>query len=1500
MSRVPVKPEPVSARERAEAEPVAEVPGTGAAMSVLADGETSDTASSGRRRRRGLKGWVTENWRLALVVGLVVGVACGVGGFAAWRYGEWRLETRDLRENGFVAYDERDYATAAALLGDYVARRPDDSSALFRLGMSRLQSRAVSLETLHEARVTLQQVLELDNDDHQARRGLTSVLLQLARADPAFYKDAETQAAVLFGVYPRDTYAFNVVTQLMMRERRLDEAIALADSVLNAEVLPEDIRDAAMLVKARAYQRKGDLEDAIFWAETCVKESASNLDAQQLYLQLAEQLNRDPESYARHAKRLFEARPDVAMNRVMYAAASQAAARRAAVRQDREAVERYGQQSLELLRSTAELDLTSEEMGLVLQQLEQLRATNDVMGFLESQIGRSDAGWLRMEYVRRALLLGQPEKVLATTQGLDAASAEVPAELVGLRVLALGQGEEQAGAVGSLLSGLASRRGSALVDAWLLLLSTQGFAVPGQGSMDVAAGLATIEAALAEQPRDPFLLRVRGRMLEQLGRTTVARSAYSESARWAPYWHEPALDLARSYSRSGQADQMLRWAQDAVRRRPDSQPAQLVLVDATLRSGESIPAERLAEMVSALETSRAESPGVTPLLVRLKLASGDEAGAERVVSEAWADEDLGEGVRRELAALAVTEGLPGAAGYLESLMGGVVDLRLARLELALNTERMGLNEALGRFESRRQASGNPGEPGWALVRATTMGPTDRAAARELLARLSAAHAEDVRVQLQVLGSELVWDDPSLVRLALERARSVSETESEQLRVLGARYQLHYLDDAEQWGEAVRTLLEIVRSNPRHAPMSARLLLIQASAVFNLPEVEVQQRSRLQAVRPTDMDNVLAIARRLTQLERERMVERILERVRENPRVDEYGLARVVALNFSDGRRYDRAIQTLERHYVDAGEPTPADAFFGSLYVEAGRTDRASAIAEVLVAAGSSSELVQGAGLLARIGSTERLEGLLAELDEREMEAGERAFTRSRLELLLGRQADALASLRAAVGAAPAQVGYRLELVRRLLDEGEFAEASRVAGEVPSGDERFELVASRPELVRQALLDPVASAVLQETLGLPERVAADIPVLELLVRLASASPPEWTGLIDQLVVEVDRSPRRTAPQAAVLGWLVRAERWPEATRRAQRASMLLPNQTVLLSTVATGLLGRGDLGNAQALALAWRNRLGDSWPANRVLIRIAGLRAQAEGTEGLRARLGSYLRQAESDPGRDLRVTRAVAGELLRAGRVSEVVGIYAALPADGGAWREAWPQLARLIAEQPDVLQAFIDAVPSVAGESSDELVVLTQALAWRNAAAGGAGAAAERKAVLLLRPLVDRQSPPALALNLYGNLALEDEQYDKAVEAFTKLLAMNGEDVAAKNNLAMALMLSGRELERAEGLAREALAAMPGQPAVLDTIARVLVARGLSAEALPYLERAVARQPRIVEWRLFKAEVLVELGRDSEARVVVGRIRSEFRLEGMTDEEQGRLTALESRLVVG
>lgn len=378
-----------------------------------------------------IKGWpaaMRRQWRMTVLIGGVLLIVLSISGFATWRYVAWRIDTKQLRQDAFVAYDQGEFSRASVLFAEYINRRPEDASALHRLALSRLENSQATKQDLLEATTALQRVLELDPQDMAARRALANVYLRLN-----FLDEAEQEANFLFNAYPRDTFAFSVLTSIKLRRGAYQEAINLADGVLSGEVLPEQLRDVALLVKSKAYLRQGDLEEALFWAEECVKVSAANLEAQELYLQLSSRLDRPPEEFARHARRLYEQRPDVAMNRVMYASAVQAAAQRAAAQGNGERAQAYRSEAVELLRETASQTLNAVELRLVLEQLEQARASTDVLALLEAQLGRDDAPWVLREFGRRAVLSGEQAKLIAYTDDLDPESAQSSTELLGLR-----------------------------------------------------------------------------------------------------------------------------------------------------------------------------------------------------------------------------------------------------------------------------------------------------------------------------------------------------------------------------------------------------------------------------------------------------------------------------------------------------------------------------------------------------------------------------------------------------------------------------------------------------------------------------------------------------------------------------------------------------------------------------------------------------------------------------------------------------------------------------------------------------------------------------------------------------------------------------------------------------------------------------------------------------------------------------------------------------------
>lgn len=110
-----------------------------------------------------------------------------------------------------------------------------------------------------------------------------------------------------------------------------------------------------------------------------------------------------------------------------------------------------------------------------------------------------------------------------------------------------------------------------------------------------------------------------------------------------------------------------------------------------------------------------------------------------------------------------------------------------------------------------------------------------------------------------------------------------------------------------------------------------------------------------------------------------------------------------------------------------------------------------------------------------------------------------------------------------------------------------------------------------------------------------------------------------------------------------------------------------------------------------------------------------------------------------------------------------------------------------------------------------------------------------------------------------------------EAIRGFEALLRDRPDDPSIQNALGYTLADRNRQLDRAEKLLRQAVAGMPDNAAVIDSVGWVLFRRGKAAEALPLLERAyrLGRDPEIAA---HLGEVLWALGRQGEARAVWAR----------------------------
>jgi len=134
-----------------------------------------------------------------------------------------------------------------------------------------------------------------------------------------------------------------------------------------------------------------------------------------------------------------------------------------------------------------------------------------------------------------------------------------------------------------------------------------------------------------------------------------------------------------------------------------------------------------------------------------------------------------------------------------------------------------------------------------------------------------------------------------------------------------------------------------------------------------------------------------------------------------------------------------------------------------------------------------------------------------------------------------------------------------------------------------------------------------------------------------------------------------------------------------------------------------------------------------------------------------------------------------------------------------------------------------------------------------------------------------------AAQLRLAGEYEAQ-EAYDKAIERYRSVLAVNPDNIIALNNLAYALAIRRGEAAEAIGFAERAMRLSGGRSLeIADTLAWVQHALGRDQEAADILERIVKASPEQAVFRLHAAAVYAALGRLEEAST---QLREAVRLD--------------------
>lgn len=134
---------------------------------------------------------------------------------------------------------------------------------------------------------------------------------------------------------------------------------------------------------------------------------------------------------------------------------------------------------------------------------------------------------------------------------------------------------------------------------------------------------------------------------------------------------------------------------------------------------------------------------------------------------------------------------------------------------------------------------------------------------------------------------------------------------------------------------------------------------------------------------------------------------------------------------------------------------------------------------------------------------------------------------------------------------------------------------------------------------------------------------------------------------------------------------------------------------------------------------------------------------------------------------------------------------------------------------------------------------------------------------------------PQATSLLYTRGLAYEKIDTEKMLADLTRALALDEDNASLKNALGYSLLIYGEDFETAYELIKDALAANPDDPAIIDSMGWALFQLERFDEALTYIQRAydIYPDPEVAKHLI---QVLLELNRPDEARSVFDLLLAE------------------------
>lgn len=1386
--------------------------------------------------------------RLILVLVLAVGAA-GAGTWVHTWNARRQREIAMLRSRAMADYNAGRYQQAVYELGEYLDRsksQDTDSQAMFAYGTSRLK-------------VPMPQA-------QQAVEGIQ--IFQRYLHTPGA-QGAQRQAArrALLGLYIKAWYNA--------------EAIRLADEFLADN--PKDVEALQCKIHALDNQRR-ELE-ALSVSRDLNRIAPDDLWGQRATLYFMGQLRMPGQSMIDHAQALVAAHPGDPRYEVVKAYACEMAGDKDQLRA--------------LLRSAASRKPPSAQFAIELaSQLDQNELFTEADALLRRAAANNDDLGLARVLARRLWQDGALDEVLRRTAAQGAQLASGDADLLGCRALAF-HDSGNALAANAIVEALAARSHDPTALDWAALLRLR-FAAHPLAPLERAK---TLRDLIVREDQDPLAHQMLAEAWDDLGETELALGELRRVAALAPSCATPHLVATRIFASTGRYNFALDTALAARERAPQNAQAQIAYAMALYRY--DVAVGRSADYATALEQLRSVQTrwgdaSTLPATVDLLARTGQRQAAMAALRADLArTPTLPADALLELISISEQQrlGEPDAIWKLAcDAYGSSPGVILARAQ-ALHASGHGTQASrlIEGKSAKRQT-----DPAWrvalARYREPTVAPADALREWEALAE---AFPNDLGVQKAAMAAPSRVRDRAFWERTIERVKALTGDEGLEWRAERGRWLLNGPMGEKDKAEAVNLLTQVAHAAPS-LPEPHRLLALALEATGNTTGAIAEWTAACQA-RPDDPLYATGLVRLLIASNRADEAARYLDKLASNPAVP-FETRRWIAQQYASHGELPKAIALLKSLPPDMQR----DALLCRMYQEAGQYDDAAAAYRALLSDAPASPDVQvdalaaAADFFASRGDLTDAATFMDRLAQLPLKPGELELARAHFaERFRSPEAAERQYVLATQAAADSSAAW-LGLAGFYLRQQDFDSAASTAAQglksLPDDNALWAIQS------HAALLDSLAKALASQPKSRdsvadsqsawtdPSAVPVPAPDLRPLIDLLSRDPTQLEGcaLLKDLAVAAKKkaSPADMSDIAAALAekhsalaplqmqaarLCMRAGKLERAAQFASAAAGATPGDSAPYALLTQIDVAMRDWDRALEAAAQWRRLTPGSAIAPDLAAARIWLRQPRRNPAKAVALLAPYL-LAPLEDGVERAVLREQGCALIALGRSDEAAHLLAPLAARSAAGRRVWLELCT---EQPDAksARAWIDRIAASAMKSPEDRLSLARA--WCGVGERFENNQALESARQLAGALTRARKAPAEAWMLAGRCDARLHHFDDAIADYRGALAQDPNLPKAKNELARALCLRGRQedLPEAQRLAKSALAA-PDVPASFhNTLAQIEVREGNSAAATQAFRATLSKDPMNIEAMVGLARLLAQnpAGR-GEARDLLAR----------------------------